>query len=138
MGRAFFSSLCITKEYKFVNLALAFFLMLLLLGPSLLNFQDSHKDSLPFRLTLPKCFVQENTGAPCRTCGLTRSLMALYRGDWPLSIGYHPHGYAIALVFLIEFLLRPIFVLVKREWVPWADIAQLIAVGVLTRMYLIS
>jgi hypothetical protein len=64
--------------------------------------------------------------------------MALYHGNWPLSVGYHPHGYAVALVFLIEFLLRPIPMLVKGKWVPWADIIQLIAVGVLTRAYLIS
>lgn len=32
------------------------------------------------------------TGLPCPGCGLTRSFVAIARGDWPGAIGYHPFG----------------------------------------------
>ena len=32
------------------------------------------------------------TGLPCPGCGLTRSFVAIARGDWPGAIDYHPFG----------------------------------------------
>lgn len=32
------------------------------------------------------------TGLPCPGCGLTRSFVAIARGDWPGAISYHPFG----------------------------------------------
>jgi Protein of unknown function (DUF2752) len=45
----------------------------------------------PFRLV---------TGLPCPFCGMTRSLLALGRGDLSASVGFHPLGPVLLLAAL--------------------------------------
>lgn len=41
------------------------------------------------------------TGAHCPTCGLTRSVAALFRGDIGTSAMFHPAGLAVALLVVV-------------------------------------
>ncbi len=43
------------------------------------------------------CTFRRVTGLPCATCGMTRALSALVRGEWQRSRAYHPLGGAVAL-----------------------------------------
>ncbi|MBN2337628.1 MAG: DUF2752 domain-containing protein [Acidobacteria bacterium] len=46
----------------------------------------------PGKLPLPPCAFYEWTGHGCLTCGMTRSLGALARGEWIAAIQYHLMG----------------------------------------------
>lgn len=41
------------------------------------------------------------TGMPCPGCGITRSLMSLYRGDLLQSVAYHAFGPAVLLACVL-------------------------------------
>ena len=41
------------------------------------------------------------TGAHCPTCGLTRSVAALFRGDIGTSVMFHPAGLALAFLVVV-------------------------------------
>ena len=116
----------IRKEYRFVNMGLIFVMSLLIV-----LFFVSHSTKLssafPFlnRLT-PSCFVKEQTGVPCPTCGMSRSIVAFYQGDFLKSRNYHPYGYFFVLFFCLQFCLRAIPFLVVRSWLPWVDTGQMI------------
>lgn len=44
----------------------------------------------PMSGLLPGCAFKRLTGIACATCGLTRCLMALGRGDWREAFHWHP------------------------------------------------
>ncbi|MBW4660118.1 MAG: DUF2752 domain-containing protein [Drouetiella hepatica Uher 2000/2452] len=53
------------------------------------------------RLTPQKCFFQQLLGFPSPGCGMTRSFMAIVRGDWQQALTYHlfaPFLFGICLV----------------------------------------
>jgi len=70
-------------------------ILLLLAGPlaagilRIMPFDDDPRHSV--------CTFRRITGLPCATCGMTRSLAALARGEWQRSRAYHPLGGAVAL-----------------------------------------
>jgi hypothetical protein len=47
---------------------------------------------------LPECGFKRLTGIACVTCGLTRSVLAMGRGDWPMAFHWHP---AAALLLVL-------------------------------------
>jgi hypothetical protein len=47
------------------------------------------------------CPVLHLTGIPCPTCGMTRSFMAIARGNLPQAIRYHLLGPAVFAIFLV-------------------------------------
>lgn len=47
------------------------------------------------------CPIQHWTGIPCPTCGMTRSFMAIARGDVLQALQYHLFGPVLFLIFLI-------------------------------------
>ena len=47
------------------------------------------------------CPIRHYTGIPCPTCGMTRSFMAIARGDWSQAIAEHLFGPILFLAFLI-------------------------------------
>ena len=51
---------------------------------------------------LPGCAFKRLTGFACATCGLTRCVMALGRGDWREA--FHWHAAAAALAVLLPVL----------------------------------
>jgi hypothetical protein len=46
----------------------------------------------PGKMPLPRCAFYEWTGHGCLTCGMTRSLGALARGEWAAALQYHLMG----------------------------------------------
>jgi len=50
------------------------------------------------------CPIRSLTGIPCPTCGMTRSLMAVARGEWGEAIGYHAFGPLLFLILLVAAL----------------------------------
>jgi hypothetical protein len=63
----------------------------LALGVALLRLTDPDHP-LPIDLCAFKAF----TGVPCPACGLTRAVCHALRGDWAMSISYHPAGVLVA------------------------------------------
>ena len=49
----------------------------------------------PARSLLPQCLVHQLTGHPCPTCGMTRSFIAMSRGDVREALLWHPLGPAL-------------------------------------------
>lgn len=63
----------------------------------------------PESLGVDLCWFHRVTALPCPGCGLTRSVVALARGDWRTSVAFHPFGplvLAWALVAIASVLLR--------------------------------
>jgi len=58
---------------------------------------------LPARRPLPfdVCALRRLTGLPCLTCGLTRSVCLMARGDWRGSLEMHPAGGLVLLALAI-------------------------------------
>lgn len=52
--------------------------------------------SFPF----PPCLFQATFGFPSPSCGLTRSFLALARGDWQTALSFHLFGPVLAAVFV--------------------------------------
>jgi|GEM_PF-524053 len=50
------------------------------------------------------CPLRHWTGVPCPTCGLTRSLMAVVRGDWSQAVMHHLFGPLLFLVLLVGII----------------------------------
>lgn len=74
------------------------------------------------------CAVMRATGAPCVSCGLTRSLAAVYRGELSLSVSLHPAGVVFVVLVMFELAARW-FVernLARRPGIAWLDLAQLV------------
>ena len=47
-------------------------------------------------LPIDLCAFKNFTGWPCPTCGLTRAVCHALRGDWAMSLDYHPAGILVA------------------------------------------
>ncbi len=52
---------------------------------------------------VPLCIFRLWTGRPCPGCGMTRSIVALVRGDLFTSLRFHPLGVALAALFVATF-----------------------------------
>jgi hypothetical protein len=51
------------------------------------------------------CLLRQVAHLDCPTCGLTRSLVSLARGDWVASLGYHPLGVLLAIQLVAGWVL---------------------------------
>lgn len=89
----------VERRHRFVYLAI-----------TLLPLVGSFAYNLGFRLPwLRGCPLWRYTGIPCPAWGLTRSFMALARGDWQQAIAYHLFGpvlFAGFLLFAGHFLME--------------------------------
>ena len=66
------------------------------------------------------CPLKALTGFPCPSCGITKSLVYFYDGDWLKSISFHVLGplvvgfcLFIIVLFLVELKTKKIYF---REW----------------------
>lgn len=124
----------ITAQYKYVNGALLFLMILAVFAPFAIHIPDISKYSIPIKIAPPTCFVKEHTGKECPTCGLTRSIVAIYNGDFNRSFKFHPLGYLFVCLLFSELLLRAIPIYFTNKWVPWLDMGQLIFVALLFKI----
>ena len=73
--------------------------------------QDSHIESeqsfCPFKMI---------TGFPCLGCGITKSLVFLYKGELIKSLGYHLFGLPLVLACFVCLLLLLFSTLTKKEF----------------------
>lgn len=120
----------ITAQYKYVNGALLVLIFLAVIAPFTLDMPNINKYSIPIKVTPPSCFVKKYTGKECPTCGLTRSIVALYNAEFNLSVKYHPAGYLFVCLLFFELLLRAIPILYSHKLIPWLDMGQLIIVAI--------
>jgi len=127
----------INKEYKIANLLLAAVLLIFFILPFNFSIIDSNHSIFSSYIKTPTCFVKEHTGKSCPACGLTRSIVALYHGEWRLSRQFHAWGFVIVIFLLFELLLRIVPVLFNKMLLPWIDIGHLIAIAILGR-YILS
>ena len=95
------------EKYFLINSLFAIVLLLLLILPVFVS-----QSYFPI-LDHPKCFVKQNTGKPCPTCGITRSIEALYSGEIATSRLYHPYGLVIIATLLLQLFLR-VLLIIKR------------------------
>lgn len=124
----------ISKEYNYVNLYLALMISLALFIPGIIHVPDIDKNNGHFKWELPKCFVKEQTGKSCPSCGLTHSIVFLYHGNIDRSIDYHPAGPVIMFVLLFQLVFRLVSILIKKKWIIWLDISQMIIVTVYIKL----
>ncbi len=124
----------ITIQYRYVNGALLLLMILALIAPFTLDMPNVNKYLSPIKVVPPSCFVKKYTGKDCPTCGLTRSIVALYNGNLNLSVKYHPVGYLFVSLLFIELLLRIIPIYYSHKLIPWLDMGQLIIVSILFRL----
>jgi hypothetical protein len=66
-------------------------------------------------LAFPDCWFQRLFGFPAPSCGLTRSFLALARGDWPTALEYHLFGPLLAGVFAAIALMAAWELITQRS-----------------------
>jgi hypothetical protein len=88
---------------------------------------------------MPRCEILVATGHPCATCGITRSLHSLYRGDFAKSRTYHPLGWIVALGLVLNLIWRGFLFLVPRrqhrEWFMVTDLTLWVVLMVVVRVW---
>lgn len=50
------------------------------------------------------CLFRKLTGLPCPLCGMTRSLLCFFQGNWHASFLWHPLGLLLGMGAVIGFL----------------------------------
>jgi len=77
----------------------------------MLNNGDNHLETAqslcPFKMT---------TGFPCPGCGITKSLVYFYQGDFYKSISYHILGPFVLLFSLISVVVLTLELFTKKEY----------------------
>jgi hypothetical protein len=127
----------IRNEYRHGNWMLAFVFLALALVPLVANFAGSWRNGV-VAFHLPACSVLQHTGKLCASCGLTRSVVAFYRGDFALSHAWHPAGSLLVMLIFLQLLFRVVYLAENSAWLPWIDIGQLLLTGLLFRYALIG
>lgn len=115
------------RLYCYLELWLTVFLLII---PVLLR-SEEHRGWFE----LKPCPVLASTGIPCATCGITRSIHALYQGDVNHSIHYHPFGLWIVIGLVVHAAYRITALHLQsrhfRPWFIWADLTfwMLVVIG---------
>lgn len=128
----------ISKEYRHVNLLLLAFIVLFLLYPLGVSLPGIATGFFQLNLPVPPSLLQRYPNLPCSSCGLTRSVVALYHGNLEASLNYNPAGLLIILVAVTQLLLRILLIrfVAKNCWFSWLDLVQLCLCGLLIRVVL--
>ena len=122
----------ISKEYRYANWVFACVFVVLAVVPLFANmYGPSAGGARPF--PFPACAVLQHTGKLCPGCGLARSILAFYKGEFALSHAWHPAGPLLVVLIFWQLLLRALYLAKESVWLPWLDIGQLVLIGVLFR-----
>jgi hypothetical protein len=122
----------ISKEYAATNRIITIIIIISLLLPfaSIFSERLGHPS---FLLNTFSCFVKNRTGESCPTCGITRSIIALYEGHFQESVIQHTWGFLFVGVLFIQLCLRIVPIIVNQIWIPYLDIAQMFFSGLILK-----
>lgn len=120
----------ISKEYAIANLVIFAILSLSFIIPYMFILAEKFKQ-IPISTFTTKCFIKLNIGKDCPTCGLTRSIILLYKGQFEKSIFQYSYGYIFLLLLVTQFFLRLIPIFRRHILIPYMDIAQMILCAIL-------
>lgn len=126
----------ISREYRFVNYILLLLVILFLLYPLGVTLPDLPHRFLPFQLPTLTSALQNHPELPCSSCGLTRSIVALYHGQLNTSLSYNPVGILISLFACLELAIRIVVITVRNRWIVWLDLSQILLCGLCIRIAL--
>ncbi len=115
------------RDYKITNRCVGFVCLGLALLPVFLRAVAYFTPGADLHALLPRCQVLEATGRACPTCGLTRSVLALYGGDLDASLRFHFYGWAVVALLWAEVALRLAIDRSRATWMPWADLGHVVA-----------
>lgn len=76
----------------------------LVLGICLAPLGGAYLYNWGFRLYEGRCLFQQIFGIPSPSCGMTRSFMAIARGDWATAFLFHAFGPLLFWFFLVTAL----------------------------------
>ncbi|MDH6056395.1 DUF2752 domain-containing protein [Umezakia ovalisporum] len=68
-----------------------------------------------YRIAFLVCPIRHLTGIPCPTCGMTRSFMAIGRGDWSQAIAEHLFGPLLFASFVVAIVHITLELLTRRR-----------------------
>ncbi len=114
------------NEYRSVNCLALLLLILVGAAPAVVEIPGLDSGWGLVRVAAPRCYVLESTGQSCKTCGLTRSVGALYRGEWSRSHGFHPAGPVLASMLLLQIAMRLVALVTDTEYMIRVDVIQLV------------
>ena len=115
------------KAYRIFNIIFGGVSMIFLLAPFGINITEKYSKSS----ITPEC-VYSDLCLVCNSCGITRSIKALYMGNFEQSFNYHYGGILIVSYFFIQLILRFYFYVNCR---PYVDIIQIVILWTLISIY---
>lgn len=74
-----------------------------------------------YRLPFWVCPVRHWTGIPCPSCGMTRSFVAIARGDWSQALAQHLFGPLLFIVLLMTTIHLTLELLTGRRVLTFYD-----------------
>jgi hypothetical protein len=60
------------------------------------------------------CLLKKTLGIPCPGCGISHSLMSVFRFDLAKAWFFNPAGIAVALLFCYQIVARPVAIALPR------------------------
>ncbi len=85
--------------------------MLTIIIPYLIMLSDQHVESsqslCPFKLL---------TGLPCPGCGITKSIIFLYKGELTKSLSYHIFGPFVILFCIVSIIVLTMEIITHKEY----------------------
>jgi len=123
-----FSAPNISSQYKYVNGALLLLLIMAVCAPLFFLTPEINGNFCLLKINPLECSVKKNTGKECTSCGLTRSILALYSGDVERSYKYHSAGVFFISCLFFELGFRMVPLLCRQRIVPWIDLIQILIV----------
>ena len=121
-GKTFF------RQYRILNGTIIILLISAAIAPLCFEIPGKLKSIIPLNISPPTCLVKENTGQYCKSCGLSRSIIALYHGKWSLSHSFHPLGLFFVIILFLELLFRIACTFIKSICLFIADIVHFLAI----------
>ena len=64
---------------------------------------------------LPACFIKGTTGVPCPSCGNTRSVLAIVKGNFIDALFINPLGVIVALIMVVSPFWLLYDVILKKD-----------------------